>query len=245
MSRVIFYFKGLLCVLWFFACTAITIPVSLLRWRHPSNSYFFAVIWTRVALKILGIEIKIINEDRLKSNQPCVYLANHQSNMDIIVQAYSYRPNTVIIGKRELIYIPLFGLLFYLTGNILLNRKNRQTAVASFDEVEDYIKNKKISVFIFPEGTRNHGAKKMLPLKRGAFYMAIRAQVPLVPIVASPIYDVVNTKKKFIRKGVIFLNVLDPISTIGKSDSDVDTILNFAQEKMQKAYDESKTQVTT
>ncbi|MBK9294563.1 MAG: 1-acyl-sn-glycerol-3-phosphate acyltransferase [Oligoflexia bacterium] len=193
--------------------------------------------------KITGVHVVVHNKERLLQFQPCVYLGNHQSNFDVFIQSCSYTKNTVAIGKKELIYIPIFGLLFYLCGHILLDRHDRSHAVKSFDKVKDYILSKKVSVYIFPEGTRNHGAEKLLPFKKGAFYLAIGAQVPIVPIVASPIYTLINPRTKTIKKGTINIEVLEPIYTKGKTEDDVDALLKEVQEKMQGAFESSRSEI--
>jgi 1-acyl-sn-glycerol-3-phosphate acyltransferase len=192
---------------------------------------------------ILGIKIVIENRERLLQNQPCIYLGNHQSNLDIIIHAFAYQKSTVAIGKKEIIFIPVFGTLFYLAGNILLDRQNKNNAFASLDKACAHIIKNKVSIYMFPEGTRNHGAKELLPFKRGAFYLAIKAQVPLVPIVASPIYPLLDFKNKRFKKGTITLTAAEPIITKGKSENDIQEIMTKAQNRMQNIFNESKTVV--
>ena len=79
------------------------------------------------------------------------------------------------------------GELYWLTGNILIDRANRSKAMDTISQVAEQIKKNKVSVWMFPEGTRSRG-RGLLPFKTGAFHAAIAAQVPIVPIpVAVPI----------------------------------------------------------
>lgn len=235
--------KGVLCLIWLLISCIITTFVSIIRPRNPSNGYFFAMLFTSVCKFILGIKVEIKNKERLIQNQPCIYIGNHQSNLDVIIQGCGYSPRTVVIGKKEIMYIPFFNLVFFLTGNVFLNRKKKDTAVASLIELKDYIQEKNISVYIFPEGTRNHGAKELLPFKHGGFHLALGAQVPLVPIVASPIYPLVDFKNWKIKKGTITLEVLEPISTIGKTVDDMESLVQAARVAMQTKFNELVTQV--
>ncbi len=237
MARLNFYIRAILCLLWFLITTILALLVCLVRWRDHRNAYFMSHTFTVGAEKLLGYKIIIKNKERLRANQPCIFICNHQSNLDILVQANAFPQNTVCIGKREVIYIPLFGLLFYLSGNILLNRKHHKSAMARMGVAKQFILERKLSVYMFPEGTRNHGAAKLLPFKRGAFHLAVGTQVPLVPVVSSPIHETVDAKNRIIHKRDIVIEVLEPISTVGKHEDDVPALMAVAKERMQKSYD--------
>lgn len=238
-----FYVRGLLITAWFFICCILVTLISLVRFRNPTNGYIFAQLFTQVGRRLAGVKIIIHNPERLIENQPCVYIGNHQSNADILIQGSAYSPRTVMTGKKELIYIPLFGTLFYLAGNVMLNRKNKKTSLESMAKLEAFVKKERLSVYMFPEGTRNHGTSELLPFKRGAFHLAVGTQFPLVPIVCSPIYPVIDLHKHIIRKGVIHIQVMEPISTVGKTDQDIDHLLESTREKMQQQFRQLQTEV--
>ncbi|MDZ4678044.1 MAG: lysophospholipid acyltransferase family protein [Oligoflexia bacterium] len=237
-----FYIQMLLCTIWFFFCCFITLFVAIIRWRHPSNGYFCSVLFTNGTKLITGLRIKIHNKERLRATQPCIYLGNHQSNVDILVHADCYPPRTIAIGKKELLWIPLFGFLFYLCRNILLDRKDHSRAVEGLNQAKDYLMNKNISIYMFPEGTRNRGAKKLLPFKKGAFHMAILAGVPVLPVVASHIDTLVDFKAKKIHPGTFNVEVLEPIPTKGLTIDDIDTLMQTTYERMQSAYERLKSE---
>jgi lysophosphatidate acyltransferase len=89
------------------------------------------------------------------------------------------------------------------------------------------------SVYIFPEGTRSYyDHPDLLPFKKGAFHLAIQAQVPIVPIVVANYSNVLNMKRKIFTTGRIPIRVLEPISTKGKTKEDVDGLLQEVREKM-------------
>jgi 1-acyl-sn-glycerol-3-phosphate acyltransferase len=236
----IFYSQLLLSTLWFLVSTILTFPIAIIRWRHPSNGFICAQIFTHGVMFITGIKLKIHNKERL-SNQPCIYLGNHQNNADVFVHAYVYRPRTIAIGKKEIMWLPFFGALFYLCRNILLDRKNHDKAILGLGQAQDSLKNHNISIYMFPEGTRNKGAKELLPFKKGAFRMALAAQVPLIPIVASPIDVIVDFKNKKIHRGTINLEVLEPIPTKGLTLDDMEGLIAKVHQIMQSAYDRSHT----
>lgn len=169
---------------------------------------------------ILGINIEIKNKELLEATRPCVFISNHQHNLDIFPGTFTIPANTVTIGKRSLIFLPFFGQFFWLSGNILIDRKNKKSAFETMDVAANAITLKKISVWVMPEGTRSKG-RGLLPFKKGPFVTAIKAQVPIVPIVFST-YSNIDLKKW--KAGTIRVEVLPPISTTGLKYEDANVI---------------------
>lgn len=91
-----------------------------------------------------------------------------------------------------------------LSKTVFIDRANRATARAAFDSAAQTMRTERQSVFIFPEGTRSYTeTPDLLPFKKGAFHLAIQAQVPIVPVVVANYAHVLNVKKKFFRPGVV------------------------------------------
>jgi len=89
------------------------------------------------------------------------------------------------------------------------------------------------SVYIFPEGTRSYGNEpELLPFKKGAFHLAVQAQVPIVPVVVANYADVLNVKTKVFRPGRIPVKILEPIRTEGLEEKDVDELTKTTRERM-------------
>jgi 1-acyl-sn-glycerol-3-phosphate acyltransferase len=217
------------------SCT-VTILICFVRWRDPSGGHLFCQIFTWGVSNFTGIKIVIKNKQTLVSGQPCVYVGNHQSNLDMLIQANCYPPRTVCIGKKEIIWIPFFGALFYVTGNIFLDRKNHKKAMSGMDNAQEILTQKKISIYMFPEGTRNKSSKTLLPFKRGAFRLAIAAQVPIVPIVSCPVKNFIDSEKRVIHPGTAVVEVLEPLPTVGLVENDIDTLIQKTYDRMQSAF---------
>ena len=91
-----------------------------------------------------------------------------------------------------------------LSKTVFIDRENRATARAAFDSAAAHMRREKQSVFIFPEGTRSYAATPdLLPFKKGAFHLAIQAQVPIVPIVVANYAHMLSAKARIFRPGVI------------------------------------------
>ncbi len=206
----------ILTALWVGLSCTIGIIISIIRPFDPRNVKATSnlIKWGR---HLLGINIEIRNKEILDTARPCVFISNHQHNMDIFPGTFSIPNNTVTIGKRSIILIPFFGQFFWLSGNLLINRKNKKSAFGTMDVAANAIIEKKISVWIMPEGTRSKG-RGVLPFKKGPFFTAIKAQVPIVPIAISTYTKHIDLKKW--KAGTILIEVLPPIPTAGLKNED-------------------------
>jgi len=226
-----FWVRAPLAALWFAISSILGFFVSVVLWRDPSNGYRFARIFAWGGLPLLGIKVRLVNPERLHDHRPCVFVANHQSDIDLFIFSYFYPPRTVVTGKKEVFWIPFFGVMFYAMGNVILDRKNRHRAVAALDRAVERIRTDNTSVWIFPEGHRN-ATRPMLPFKKGAFHLAIQAGVPIVPLVCGDHTKLLDPGKRMLKGGTVEVRFLEPIPSEGK---DVETLLQETRLRMEEA----------
>jgi lysophosphatidate acyltransferase len=120
-----------------------------------------------------------------------------------------------------------------LSKTVFIDRANREVSRATFDTAAQTMTTKGQNVFIFPEGTRSYAAEPMLlPFKKGAFHLAVQAQVPIVPVVCANYDNVLNVKERRVRPGVIDVTVLPPISTKGCTADDVNRLVEKTRNVM-------------
>lgn len=201
---------AVLSVLWFVVASAISFVDALLHKNDRNLTHRYASLLSAGFVKTLHLEHRVENRERLMATQPCVYLANHRSNMDIPVLCGLFPPGTVIIGKRAVLKIPLLGYIFRRGKNIDIDRSNQQDAYRGIAKAEQAITADRLSVWVFPEGTRNFGT--MRKFKKGAFHMAKNAGVPLVPLVcAVPGGWVDGGRMHLSSLNTIAVRVLEPI----------------------------------
>ncbi|WP_392565750.1 1-acylglycerol-3-phosphate O-acyltransferase [Utexia brackfieldae] len=184
--------------------------------RNPKNVALFAHLFGRFLRPVCGIKVITREYQDIKNRGSCVFIANHQNNYDILVAADIVQPKTVTVGKKSLVWIPFFGQLYYLTGNILIDRDNKSKARDTITQVVNEIKNRQISIWMFPEGTRSRG-RGLLPFKTGAFKAAIAAGVPIVPICVSNTHDIRLNRW---NNGYIIIEMLAPIETLNMNKDD-------------------------
>ena len=179
----------------------------ILRPFHRNNTY----LWARVfgsATRILGVKLKLKVHPDVPTNGPYVYVCNHQNSWEIFTVAATLPPNTVTLGKKSLKWIPFFGWLYWLAGNILIDRNNKGRAHGTIAQTAAAIKKRDISVWMFPEGTRSYG-RGLLPFKSGAFHTAYQAGVDIVPVCVSNLHGKIHMNRW--NNGELLVEFLAPI----------------------------------
>lgn len=197
----------ILLVLFFIISTVAGLLICLLRPFHPNNVYIFSH-WYGWVSRIFGLSVEVRRHANIDPATPYVYIANHQNNLDLFTISNGVQPRTVTIGKKSLKYIPFFGQLYWLSGNILIDRQNKSRALGAMLGAAERISKHNISVWMFPEGTRSYG-RGLLPFKTGAFHIALEAKVALVPVCMSSTHN----KFRFNRwnNGKVIIELMAPV----------------------------------
>lgn len=195
--------------------------------RNPKHVYTFGQVFGKLA-PLFGVKVILRGTVASKGIKQAVMIANHQSNWDLITVSKAIRPNTVTVGKKSLIYIPVFGLLYWITGNVLIDRDNRTKAVGTIGQIVKKMRERKISVWLFPEGTRSRG-RGLLPFKTGAFHAAIDAEVPILPIICSSTRGFSVSRR---NNGHVIVEMLNPVSTDGYDKTNVRALASHCHEMM-------------
>ena len=196
-----------LLTLFIVVASTIGILICIFRPFHRDNVGLFSK-WYGKASILFGVKVEIRQKPSSSAAMPCVFLANHQNNYDLFTISGALIPGTVTIGKKSLKWIPFFGQLYWLAGNILIDRGNKSKAVGTMQGAVDRINQDKVSVWVFPEGTRSYG-RGLLPFKTGAFHIAQQAGVPLVPICMSSTHGKINLNRW--NNGKVIIEFLEPV----------------------------------
>jgi 1-acyl-sn-glycerol-3-phosphate acyltransferase len=198
----------------------LTLPLSLLIVflglfdRDGKIVYRLGRLWTWTILKVGGVRLRVRGLDHLDPSRPYIFVANHQSNIDIPVLVQSLAKFQLRwIAKRELLFVPFFGWALWSSKHILVNRSSRFHAMASLIKARKKIE-RGISVVFFPEGTRSPNGE-LLPFKRGGFLLAIKTQTPIVPITINGSRNILRKGDWRIREGEIEVIVSEPVSVNG------------------------------
>lgn len=232
MLRLIRYF---LLALHFIFSSTLGLLIGLIRPFHPTNSMWCAHIYAFFGLPIIGIKTRAEGLENFRTDEPCIVICNHQSNWDLFVVGSIVPPRTVSLGKKSLKFIPFFGQLYWLAGNVLIDRGNRQKALEAMRITKNALLKKNTNIWIFAEGTRNRG-NNMLPFKKGAFVTAINAGVPIVPVACSSYLN--NFSLNNWRNGIAHLKVMEKVETKGLTVDDIEPLMNRCHSMMLKTIQE-------
>ena len=222
--------------LWFLLCSALGTVWLLLRPRNRQTLYVYGKVFCRGLVSLMEWRIDVANRERLDSARPCVFVANHQSFLDVVTFGSIFPRRTVSAGKREIGRIPVFGWFYRLSGNLVIDRSDPRGARDSLEAAARTIREELVSVWFMPEGHRNRGPE-LLPFKTGAFRLAIAAGVPVVPIVAEPLAVVADTGRRLARPGTLRITVLEPIPPNATSPRAIAELAALTRARMQEELD--------
>ncbi|NWX40863.1 PLCA acyltransferase, partial [Steatornis caripensis] len=216
--------------LWLFALSILVIMMSIPRGRNMENMKFFRM--SLLPLKyIFGITIVVKGKENLRTKKPFVLVLNHQTSLDMMVMMEILPSRCVPIAKKEILYMGPFGLACWLSGLVFIDRKKREESITTLTELAHSLRKENFCVLIFPEGTRNDGGS-MLPFKRGAFQLAVKAQVPIIPVVISSYCDFYNQKERRFTPGRSIIQILPEVETLGLGPDDVPKLTEQVRDSM-------------
>lgn len=201
--------------------------ISLPRPFHKDNTYPMALFMRLFVSPMLGLKVLIDGKQNALDARPCVFVSNHQNNFDIVLAAEIVPRGVVSLGKKQMIFFPIFGWFYWLAGHILIDRSNRSKAFASMEKVKRAIQEEGKSVWIMPEGTRSKG-RGILPFKKGAFHTAVQAQCPVVPMAISDWDQGVDLGR--LTGNRVYVKICEPIPTKGMTSEDVNTLKEKCEE---------------
>jgi len=184
--------------------------------------------WARILLRAAGVDLRTENIDVIERGRPYVLIANHYSWFDIpcLLAAIPQQPIR-FVAKASLFKIPFFGWAIKRAGFIPIDRKNRRTAVQSFDLAAERIRRGN-TIVIFPEEGRSR-ERTMRPFQRGAFLLALKSECPIVPLAIDGTYDVLNAKARRITPGRVTIRAGTPLITEGLTLRDKDGLLKASR----------------
>jgi len=222
----------------FFVALVVTIPASLatmaLAGFKSRQGTVDRVIrwWARSIVHAAGIELHAENVELLDPQQRYILIANHYSYFDIPCIFAAIPQPIRFMAKVSLFKIPIFGWALGRAGFIPIDRKNRRTAVKSFDLAGERIR-KGNTIVVFPEEGRSR-ERRMRPFQRGGFLLAMKSELPIVPIAINGTYDVMRAGSLRVTPGRVTITLTPPIATGGYSVRDKEKLSNEARGRIER-----------
>jgi 1-acyl-sn-glycerol-3-phosphate acyltransferase len=211
----------------------VSIPAGFFD-RDGSILHAFARAWSKIILQTIFSPVTVVGFEKIDTSKPMVYAANHASAIDIPL-LYVYLPFQFrIIHKKELLSYPIVGWHLKRSGQICIDQQNPARSIGN---IRSAVKSLKagMPLAIFPEGGRSRDGV-VLPFMAGAFFMAIKAQVPVVPVALVGTYELLPMDTYHIKSQPMEVRFGRPIPTAGLTLRDMDTLSARVRKDLEDLY---------
>lgn len=203
--------------------------------RDGRTQHRLARVWARMLLAVSFVRLEVEGLEaggkaKLDPDACYVVVANHSSYMDIPSLYVALPLQIRFFAKKGLFSIPLLGWHLARSGHLPVVREDPRASLKSLSEGAKLIRQRKVSVLLFPEGGRTETG--MRPFKEGAAYLAIKAGVPALPVGLANVRNVLPMHSMLLRPGTVKVRVGDPIDTAGMIPHDRERLNHLLQEKV-------------
>jgi 1-acyl-sn-glycerol-3-phosphate acyltransferase len=202
--------------------------------RDGRRLHWFSRAWSWLIMKTILSPMQGTGLDKIDTSKPCVYALNHASAMDIPA-LYVYLPFQFrIVFKKELLAYPVVGWQLKRSGQVCIDQQKPTNSIAA---IRSAVKSLKagMPLVIFPEGGRTPDGE-IKPFLQGAFFLAIKAQVDIVPIALVGTYELLPMDTYHIKCRPLEMRVGEPISTAGMTMRDLETVSAKVQKAVEDLY---------
>jgi 1-acyl-sn-glycerol-3-phosphate acyltransferase len=191
-------------------------------------------LWGKVALLANQVRVRMEGLEHLKKESPYIFMSNHQGSYDIFALLSHLPFQFKWLAKKELFSIPIFGWAMAAAGYISIDRQGTRETVEAMNEAARKIRDG-MSVVIFPEGSRSPDGS-IQPFKKGGFTLAIKSQVPIVPIAITGSRNIMPKDKLTANPGEIRMRIGLPIETQHFSLKDRKSLMEKVSEAITKNF---------
>jgi putative phosphoserine phosphatase/1-acylglycerol-3-phosphate O-acyltransferase len=218
------------------AAGGVGIALGLATGSRRRGANIAASVGPDLALMLAGVKLNVTGEEHLWSDRPAVFIFNHQSSIDVAVIGALVRRDLTGVAKIEARRDPRFAPIGYVADIVYVDRSDSNQARAALQPAVDRLQSG-TSIAIAPEGTRS-ATPRLGRFKKGAFHLAMQAEVPLVPVVIRNAGDVMWRGSLVIRPGTIDVTVLEPIPTTSWEVSELDDRIAAIREQFERTLEE-------
>jgi lysophosphatidate acyltransferase len=172
-----------------------------------AKSLGFVCVW------LSGIQIEFVDRKRLKQVPAAIYVSNHVSMLDVLTAMWIFPVGTTAVAKKQVMWVPLFGPLYAMSGSLMVDRDKPTTAIAQLQKQAKFLVKNGFSIAIWPEGTRSRNGR-ILPFQKGFAHIALWTRLPVVPVVVSGAHKAWRIGGFDIEKGArVRIEIGEPIET--------------------------------
>jgi 1-acyl-sn-glycerol-3-phosphate acyltransferase len=201
-------------------------PILLVAWLVKNHDlvYPWAMFGARLWLRFSGVRVEVRGLELLDPKQTYVFVSNHRSYLDTATLFVFTGRRIGILAKKELLKVPVLGVGMGFVNVMAIDRSNRESAIRTTEAAAERIRSG-ISFGVFVEGTRAKPGQ-LLPFKKGAFYMARQAGVPVVPVAIKYSDELMGKGTGEAKSGTIEMVLLEPLPTTDvTTDEDINRLI--------------------
>lgn len=226
-------------LLFAFGVVGVAPPLLLLFLFIRRKAIIFGPVrlFFRVGLWLVGVRVQVEGLEHLDPHQSYLFLSNHQSMLDILVLLVHLPRTPAFLIKRELFRLPVFNPGLYWIDCVPVDRSHRERAIESVHRAAAALR-RGIDFVAYPEGTRTRTGQ-LQPFKKGPFYMAIEAGVPIVPITVAGAFALMPKGPIRCRPGTIRLVFHPPVPVEGYTAETLDELIARVRQAIASALDEA------
>jgi 1-acyl-sn-glycerol-3-phosphate acyltransferase len=222
-------------LIWFytFFLGILALPGGLFD-RSGRRLHWFSRTWSWLIMKTICSPMKVIGLDKIDTSKPHVYAVNHSSAIDIPAM-YVYLPFQFrIVFKKELLVYPVVGWQLKRSGQVCIDQQKPTNSIGA---IRSAVKSLKagMPLVIYPEGGRTPDGQ-IKPFLPGAFFLALKAQVDIVPIALVGMYELLPMNTYHIKSRPLEMRVGEPISTAGLTMRDLEALSAKVQKALEDLY---------
>ena len=192
----------------------LSLLLSLVDKRSRLQSWC-ARLWSRGVVAMAGMRLQARGVENIPCNQPCVFVVNHQSYLDIPALFTVLPAPLLFLARRSLFSIPIFGWALWRAGHIPIDRENARAALDNLNRAAEKLR-AGYSAIIFPEGTRSVDGT-LQSFKSGGFKLALKAGVPIVPVTIRGTQRILQRDTFTLHPGPVEVIIDPPLETNGYS----------------------------
>jgi 1-acyl-sn-glycerol-3-phosphate acyltransferase len=185
-----------------------------------------------IGTSLAGIRTQVTGREHLQGGETVVFCCNHQSNIDPPILFQALHPRLHVLFKRELTKLPLLGKAFQIGGFVPIDRGSREQSMAAIEQAAASLRDGN-SFLTFPEGTRSRTGA-LLPFKRGPFLMALKAQVPVVPVAIQGGSASMQKGSPIVRPTTVSVRIGKPVETRGMNVSDREKLADLVRSRVEE-----------
>jgi len=222
-------------LIWFYtlAMGVIALPGGMFD-RTGRRLHWFSRTWSWLIMKTILSPVKVTGLDKIDTTKAHVYAVNHASALDIPVLYVNLPFQFRIVFKKELLAYPIVGWQLRRSGQVCIDQQKPTSSIAA---IRSAVKSLKagMPLVIFPEGGRTPDGD-IKPFLPGAFFLAIKAQVDIVPVALVGTYELLPMNTYHIKCRPLEMRVGEPISTTGMTMRDLERVSGKVRTELERLY---------